>query len=145
MKTILKTFVSLLLLFNSIGVIYGALNLIIYPDGNSIQMSLDYLEHSPFNNYLIPGIILFVANGLFSLFVLIAVLSNLKNYSLLIITQGCILTGWIEIQIIMIRSFIYLHAVFGSAGVLLILIGWIISKTEHSKAEETKTGIKIAG
>jgi hypothetical protein len=44
----------------------------LHPDGSSIEMSLDWLQHTPFQDYLIPGIILFIANGLFSIFVFIS-------------------------------------------------------------------------
>jgi ABC-type proline/glycine betaine transport system permease subunit len=72
MKTFLTITAALLLLFNAIGALFGGWNLITHPDGSSLQMSLDFLKKTPFHTYLIPGIILFVANGLFSIFVLLA-------------------------------------------------------------------------
>lgn len=88
LKIILKIFVSLLLLFNGIGAVYGGWNLMTHPDGSSLQMSVAYLEHSPFNDYFIPGIILFIANGLCSFIVLATILFNLKDYPWFIIAQG---------------------------------------------------------
>jgi amino acid permease len=70
-KAFLKILTVLLLLFNGIGAIYGGGNLILHPDGSSIELSPDWLKHTPFRDYLIPGIILFIANGLLSVFVLV--------------------------------------------------------------------------
>jgi hypothetical protein len=134
MKTVFKIFASILLLANGLGAIYGGLNLITYPNGSSIQLSLDYLSRSPFNDYLIPGIILFFANGVLSLLAFVTILSHRKNYPLFIAAQGCILTGWIVIQIVLIH-FNFYNAVFGGVGLLLIFCGWILSKRPFNMEE----------
>ena len=72
-----------------------------------------------------PGIILLIANGLFCAFVLLEVLRNKRSYASLIITQGIILTGWIIIQILLIRTVFFLHYILGSVGILLIILGWL--------------------
>jgi len=114
----------ILLLFNLIGAFYGGINLIINPNGSSIQLSLDLLKHTPFNDYLIPGVILLSANGLFCAFVLLKVLKNSRTYGRLIIAQGIILTGWIIIQILLIRTIFALHFILGGVGIFLIILGW---------------------
>lgn len=123
MKVFLKIITSLLLLINGIGAIYGGGNLILHPDGSSIQLSIHWLQHTPFNNYLIPGIILFIANGLLSVFVFIALLLKHKNYPWLVMAQGAILTGWIVIQILLIQTIYFLHIILGSVGIALIVLG----------------------
>jgi hypothetical protein len=132
LKTFLKIIVSLLLLFNGIGAIYGGGNLIVYPDGSSILLSMDWLKHTPFQNYFVPGIILFVANGLFSIFVFICLLFNTRNYPILVILQGAILTGWIVIQMIMIMTVYFLHVILGSVGLALIILGIALRKSKVS-------------
>ena len=130
MKIVLKIIASLLLLFNSTGAIYGGLNLIMHPDGGSLQLSPEHLQYSPFTDYLIPGIILFAANGLFVFGVL---LINHKFFPMLIMAQGTILTGWIVIQVLMVHMTYYLHIVLGTVGLLLILCGWILSGIQEKK------------
>lgn len=115
----------ILLLFNLIGAFYGGTNLILHPDGSSIQLSLDLLKHTPFNDYLIPGVILLSANGLFCAFVLLKVLKDSRIYGRLVIAQGIILTGWIIIQILLIRTIFFLHFILGGVGILLIILGWL--------------------
>lgn len=135
MKIFLKAFVALLLLFNGIGAIYGGWHLMTKPDGSGLMMPLDMLEHSPFNNYFVPGIILFIANGLFSLFVLVMLLVNYKKYSLLIIAQGVVLVTWIIVQIIMIQTIEKLHVIYGGAGILLVICGSVISLKDFQEIE----------
>ncbi|MBK7429478.1 MAG: hypothetical protein IPI62_00670 [Bacteroidetes bacterium] len=118
-----KLLASFLLLFNGIGAIYGGGNLIMHPDGSSLGITTEWLKYSPFDNFLIPGIILFVVNGLLSLFVLIAVITNSRFRGKLIFAEGVLLCGWILIQMIMLREVNFLHITLGSVGILLVIIG----------------------
>ena len=60
MKTNTARNVFLILLgFLALGAIIGGGTLTISPTGKLLRMPLYLLEKSPFNNYLIPGIILF--------------------------------------------------------------------------------------
>jgi len=128
MKNTARTLAILLLLFNGVSACFGGWMLISKPDGSGLDMSLIWLEHSPFSNYLIPGIILFVANGLLSLGIALFVITKSTHSIRLIVLQGAILTGWIVVQMIMLQTVNYLHIVFGSAGVLLIVSGLMLSK-----------------
>lgn len=128
MKQIPKIITIILLLFNSIGAIYGGLHLITHPDGSSLQMSLDWLQYSPFSDYLIPGIILLVVNGLFGFFVLGLMIFRHKNFPWFVIAQGALLAGWILVQMIMFRSVLALQVIMGSTGLALLLLGWLLLK-----------------
>jgi hypothetical protein len=124
MKKPLVIVASILLLLNAIGALYGGGNFIIHPDGSGMQMSLDWLKNTPFQNYLMPGILLFVANGLFSIFVLVALMLKFRQFPWFIIAQGVILLGWISIQVLMIRVINLHHIIFWSFAIALIVIGW---------------------
>jgi len=113
-----------LLLFNGIGAIYGGYLFIAAPDGSLMHMPLSFLDHSPFTSFLIPGIILFVFNGLFSLVTCVSLLLKTKRYPLMIVMQGVILLIWITVQIAMIRSYdAVLHTTFLAVGAALIFLG----------------------
>jgi len=133
MIKLLKILCAILLFFNGIGAIYGGWNLIIHPDGSSIQLSMSWLEHTPFQDYLIPGIILFIANGILSFFTLIALIFNFRNFPFYVIGQGIILSIWIIIQIVLIRTVYFLHLIMGSVGLLLIIFGWILHRQTFKK------------
>lgn len=126
MKTFLKVFAVLLLAFNGLGAMYGGLLLILNPDGSSLGLDLSYLDPSPFATYLIPGLILFFANGVFSLAVLIILLSRNYNAPWFVMAQGAVLLGWIGMQLLMVNYIYFLHAVMAAAGLLLLLTGYFL-------------------
>lgn len=122
----IKRVVLVLLLVNGVGAIYGGWQLMRYSDGSSFKMPLYLLAHSPFIDFFIPGILLFTVNGVLSLVIFLAVILNFKNYPLLIMAQGIILTGWIVIEVAMLRGIHYLHLIFGAIGLILIICGLVI-------------------
>jgi len=130
MKILLKSFALILLFFNGFGALYGGLNLIYHPSGESLYMNTALLANSPFQNYLIPGIILFVTNGVFSLLVFTAVILNYKNHAWLIIGQGIILVAWMIIQLYYIPEFNYLQLLYSFGGIFLIILGLLLLKIE---------------
>lgn len=124
MKTIVQVICIVLLLVNGLGALYGGFLLMLDPSGSKMQMPLSYLERSPFSNYLIPGIILFIVNGLFSLVTIITILCKSVHYYWFVIIQGLLLSGWILVQIILLRIFYApLHATFLIIGLCLIVCG----------------------
>lgn len=124
MKKFFWLLALILLLVNGTGAVFGGLFFMIDPlGGGPMHMPLENLKHSPFPDFLIPGIILFIFNGLFSLTIFILTLMRYRHYPAYILLQGCILTIWIIVQVIMLHSFHYLHATFGSIGILLIILG----------------------
>lgn len=133
-KTFLNILASVLLLFNGVGALFGGWSLIIHPDGTGLQLSIKWLQHTPFPDYLVPGIILFVGNGLFSVFVFLSTILTLRGYSWLILIQGAILTGWIVIQIALIRTIDFLHILFGSIGIVLFIVGRMLLQYNRRSA-----------
>ena len=133
MHRIFRIFAIILLLFNAIFALFGGWGLMSDPSGASMQMPMSYLEHSPFEDFLVPGIILFITNGLFSLLFAVLALLKFMNYSWLVIFQGFILVGWLIVQIIMIRVFYGpLHVLYLSVGILLITTGWILARQDQA-------------
>jgi hypothetical protein len=118
----------LILIFSGVSACFGGWMLITSPDGSSLGMTVNLLEHSPFTNFLIPGIVLFTVIGLFSLVSAYLIVRQITRYSFLIILMGLILIGWIVIQAIMIQTVNYLHVIFIAAGLLLIVSGLMLRK-----------------
>jgi len=86
------------------------------------------LEGSIFRDYFIPGLFLFVVNGLGSLAG--AVLTFVKNRSAgpVAIALGLILTAWIVIQVAIIRTFHWLHALYFVLGLVEALLGVLLTR-----------------
>ncbi|MBP6731156.1 MAG: hypothetical protein KA149_03800 [Chitinophagales bacterium] len=125
-KFYLKLAAALLLLFNSCGALYGGWLLIADPTGSKLQMPLTVLQYSPFTNFLIPGVVLFFANGVFGILTLGLIGFNAKYYPMAIIAQGAILTGWIVIQMFMLHTINPLQITMGITGISLLLLGYLL-------------------
>ena len=128
----LRIFAIILLLFLALNAIGGGLLLIADPSGNSIRIPVELLQGTPFSDYLIPGIILVLANGILSLIVAILTIKKIKNYELFIILQGCVLIGWLTIEIILNKEFFSptLHYPLYSMGVIFVVSGLTLMKRE---------------
>jgi hypothetical protein len=131
------------LAFLGITSLVGAVPLIIDPAGKMLSMPLSLLEHSPFRSFLIPGIILLSSNCLLSFWVLAKALRNMPRYGYWIALQGFVLTGWITVQIVMIRTVIWAHYVYLAVAAILVFCGWLLRR-DAPKAE-IKSGILPAG
>lgn len=131
MKNLTKTYRNtsiFLLIFTGINAIIAGFLFIIAPSGNKMGMTTEYLKNSPFSSYLIPGIILFLVNGVLNLISAFMTIKKHQLYPLLIILQGILLTGWIFVQVLMVRDFNILHFVMGSIGITLIICGFNLKK-----------------
>lgn len=119
----------ILLIFNSISALGGGAMLIIDPSGQLIQLPIQYLDQSPFADFLIPGIILFTFNGVLSAIIAFAVLKKYQLYPILIILQGLILAVWLSVQIIMIKDFYPpMHVTCYIVALGLITCGGMLSR-----------------
>lgn len=128
MRPFVKVFSAFLLLLNGTGALYGGWHLITDPTGNSLQMPVTWLEHSPFENYLIPGIVLLVANGVLSFVALSLLFTKPSYYSLALIVEGCVLLGWITTQMFLLRTANALQIAFTVTGCSMLLAGLILKR-----------------
>lgn len=116
------------LLLTGINAIIAGLLFIIDPSGKKMGMSTSYLYHSPFSTFLIPGITLFLVNGLLNIITAITTINKYKHYPVLILLQGLFLTGWIIVQVIWVKDFNALHLTMLSIGIVLIANGIILKR-----------------
>lgn len=92
------------------------------------MMPLSLLQYSPFHSYFIPGIILFVANGLLALWVLWLVLRHKRNFEMWTVFQGCVLLGWLVVECLMLWLVHWLHFLYGAVGLVLIVSGYMLRR-----------------
>jgi hypothetical protein len=126
-KKVIRIVLTTLLFFQAISGVTGGALLIIDPSGELISLPLSFLEKSPFNNYLIPGLILFSALGIFPVIVLFGFL-NFKNWSSMAsIGIGVLLIIWIFVEILMIgyKSEPPLQLIYGIVGILITIFSLI--------------------
>jgi hypothetical protein len=118
---ILQTFIGL-------GAVGGGLGLVLEPSGANLGMPPEMLNHSPFSDFLIPGMVLLIVNGLGS--ITGSVLSfKLSPYAAEIaLALGTFLVAWILIQVCWIRSVHWLHILYLSLGITELALGWLLRK-----------------
>lgn len=97
--------------------------MLMHPTGEPWQMPQKLLQHTPFSSYLVPGIILLAANGLLSLWVLWLTVRKLPRYGWWVTAQGCVLSGWLTVEMAMLRLVVWPHYVYGAVALALVAAG----------------------
>lgn len=116
----------ILLLLTGINAVVAGILFILDTSGGKMGMSVAYLSHSPFRSFLVPGIVLLVVNGLLNFVAGFLTLYKYKHYPYLIILQGLLLSGWIIIQVLLVKDFNGLHVTMLSIGIVLLSCGLIL-------------------
>lgn len=125
-----------LLLILGIGALFGGGVLIISPSGNMFQMPLNLLRNSPFSDFLIPGLILFVVLGIWPVWVAISLIYrpkfsfvNLFNVyedmywawtHTIYIAFALII--WIQVEMIYIQSLHWSHTFYMCNAIAIIFV-----------------------
>ena len=120
-----------LLFFLGISALFGSYHLITDPTGKSLQMPLGLLKPTPFENYLVPGIILFLTNAIPALLIGFISIKKIEHYGYFIILQGGILFLWLTAELIINIDFYYplAHVPYYSIAILLMGLGLKLRKS----------------
>ncbi len=129
MKKLLKPLLLTLLLANGVSAVYGGWQMIDRPDGTSLDLPLQYLRYTPFNDYLLPGILLLSMIGIYSIALFAMVIGGAAKYGWLLIIQGFVLSLWIIAQLIYNIPFSILHGLFLFISVIFIYTGMVKLRT----------------
>ena len=119
----LRIVALLTLLFLGVTSIVGSIPLILDPSGGMLGLPLSLLKHSAFHNYLIPGLILLVTNGLVVVVVFVAAARRVAGYGNMIATQGVVIAGWITVEVILLQTVVWAHYVYWAVGLVLMVCG----------------------
>jgi hypothetical protein len=130
MKTARWTGIALLF-FLAVSSIIGSLPMLADPHGSPWNLPQSLLQHSPFPSFLVPGILLFAANGLLASWALWLALDEAPRYSLWMALQGCVALGWLVVECIMIRMVAWPHYLYGAVALGLIATGLLLWRSEN--------------
>lgn len=127
-----------LLGFLGLGALAGGGSLIIAPDGSLMEMPLSMLNASPFADFMIPGITLFILLGIVPCALTFALLKKpawalaeqLNCYTDMhwcwtgSIYTAFILIGWIQLEMVFIQAVSWLHTfyMFIAAAILFVAL-----------------------
>jgi hypothetical protein len=129
-------FLVFLVAMESVAALYGGISLITDPSGSSLQLELKYLQKSVFNNFMIPGLVLFLLLGLLPFMMIYPLLFKPKwplmnifnvysgyywawTYTLY---TAIMLIIWINIQFLTIGAVSDLQGYVGLFGVLILIV-----------------------
>lgn len=114
----------------AVGALVGGALLFVWPSGSAFGMPLSMLEHSGFQSFRIPGLILFVVNGLFPLVSAIATRRRLPWAALSVMAVGVLLVGWIMVQVALLRAFhVPLHGAYLLLGLVIAALGLALHRS----------------
>ena len=96
-----RTTSLVLLFFLGLSALPAALFIIVDPSGIKMGLPSEMLDQTPFSNFLFPGIILGVFNGILSLIFAILVIKKHRLQSWMVMLQGSVLMIWLTTEVIM--------------------------------------------
>ena len=120
--------------FIGLGALAGGFGLVKDPSGSALGVPLSFLEGSPFPDFLIPGIFLLAVNGVGSMIGAGLSFTRRRYAQEIAIVLGAILVAWILIQVVIIKSFSWLHILYFILGVVELGIGLYIRRHRDKAA-----------
>ncbi|MBF7097199.1 hypothetical protein [Alkalibacter mobilis] len=110
--------------FVGLGALFGGYTAISDPTGKSIGLDAEVaLRYGPFDDFLIPGLFLFVIIGLGNLFVGYLGIGKSRLFSFASFAQGAVLVSWIVIQCLILADVNVLHGIFFVIGGGMVFFG----------------------
>lgn len=132
MKRFVKIAALTLLILTALNATVAGLLFIADPSGGNMGMSTAYIRTSPFQSFLVPGIVLLLVNGLCNFAAALFLIKKHPLAPLWLTVQGILLCGWIAVQVIMVQDVSPLHITMFLVGLVLTLCGGLLLRW-HTK------------
>jgi FtsH-binding integral membrane protein len=118
-----------LIVFQGLSGLLGGVGLVFDPTGESLQIPVSWLENSPFDDYLIPGLILLIVLSFFPLVVFYGLLKKWSWSLLAAFMVGTALIIWIGVQILIIGYHPQppLQLIYGLLGLSILVLALLPS------------------
>jgi len=131
-----RNILLILLAFLGLGAMFGGGIFILSPTGKLFGMPLSMLNNSPFANFLIPGIVLFVVLGLAPLGLIIALVKKpeykffqLSNFYkdmywgwTYVIYVAFALIIWIQVEMTVLRAVHWSHSLYMCLAIAILFV-----------------------
>ena len=122
--------------FIGLGGVGGGFGLVSEPSGSNLGFNVDLLSRSPFSDYLIPGLILLVVIGLWSLAGGVLSILRYRYAGEISAALGVLLMIWIVVQVWWIGLTIWLQPLFFGLGVVELALGLLMWRSWKQKSSE---------
>ena len=139
LRASLNSLLGVLQTFVGIGAVVGGLGLSLDPSGGSLGLPRELLEQTPFETFLVPGIVLLAVNGLGSLAGAVASFTRRRYSGEVAIALGCFLVAWILIQVYWFSGFHWLHWLYLGLGVLEVFLGSSVRSGSRGRSHSDPT------
>ena len=120
--------------FIGVGAVAGGLGLALDPSGEGLGIPLELLEETPFATFLIPGIVLFVVNGLGSLAGAVVSFARHRYAGETAIALGTFLIAWLLVQGYWFAGFHWLHWLYLGLGIAELVLGLSVRRMARRSA-----------
>jgi hypothetical protein len=121
-KNIMKYTLTLVLFLIGITAMISGLAMMSSPDGNLLSLDFKLLRDTPFNDFQVPGILLFFSVGVVNI---IAVFYQMMEHPLRFIwalVAGLVTVCWIIAQYLLIGHFLLLDIIYFIAGLAVVFV-----------------------
>jgi hypothetical protein len=112
---------------------FGALNAFAggyYGMSGAEGVPREWLEGSPFDDYFIPGLVLFVVVGGSFLAAAIAVFAGLDVARPAVFAAGTIVLGWLAVETAIIGYVSWMQPATTIGGLLVLLLAWLLPRED---------------
>ena len=130
-----KLVVGIIQLFVATGALPAGYSMISEPDGTGLGMTVEILSDSPFKDFFIPGLFLFIVNGLFNLAGSILCFFKYRYAYSLGIGLGAALIIWVSVQVCSIGLTHFLQPTYFIIGIIEIIFGILLFRSEKSEVK----------
>jgi len=103
--------------------VFSGIMMMAIPDGRILQLSPSLLQHTPFNNFALPGFLLMTFVGGCSMIALFYSMTSSRRQYNWSVTAGAIMILWILMQYFLIGKHIWFNLFFLAVAILIILLG----------------------
>ncbi len=117
--------------FIGLGGVAGGVGLVLEPGGANLGMSTEWLVDSPFSDYLIPGIVLLVINGVGSLVGAATSFFRYRHAGEIAAALGIFLMLWIVVQVWWVGLH-WLQPLYFGFGVGELILGLLVRRALHN-------------
>lgn len=95
------------------------------------DVPVEWLQGSPFKDYFIPGLFLFVVIGGTAFFAAVAVFMRRSGGVKMAVASGIITLLWIIVQVAIIGYVSWMQPATTAAALVILLLAWRLSRFEH--------------
>ena len=112
-------------LFNAVSAIGGGIGLVT----GALPVPTSLLDPTPFDSYVVPGLVLAVVIGGSSLVGAFALLSHTRRGRCISAATGLIMVGWIIGETLIVQGFSWLQGLYLATGLLVTVGSWHLPAT----------------